>query len=110
MFIKGDKVFGTDPGAPLPDPLGGETAGRPPLYVVGGFPREVPLLAQVLLTFLVWYVVVGADIVIAMTFAITVVVIKSITGLLILRETVLMSKPKLSPLNMIRTGRRVLLC
>ena len=47
VFQRGEAVFGTDPPGPLPDPLGEDAAGRPPLYLRGGFPRDVPLLAQV---------------------------------------------------------------
>ena len=47
VFQKGEPVFGTEPAQAMADPLGDEATGRPPLYTRGGFPREVPLLAQV---------------------------------------------------------------
>lgn len=50
VFRKGEAVAGTDPPAPLPDPLGTETAGRPAFYVEGGIPRNVPLLVQTRVT------------------------------------------------------------
>jgi VWFA-related protein len=50
VFVKGDTIAGTQPPSTLPDPLGSETAGRPPLYIDGGFSRSVPLLAQVNVT------------------------------------------------------------
>jgi hypothetical protein len=47
VFLKGDKVFGTQPLSALPDPLGQDAAGRPALYVDGEVSRQVSLLAQV---------------------------------------------------------------
>ena len=47
VFRRGEIVFGSDPPSRFPDPLGDYATGRPPMYIGGGFPRSVPLLAQV---------------------------------------------------------------
>ena len=50
MFRQEELVFGSEPPSTFPDPLGSEAGGRPPLYVDGDIPRDIPLLAQVRVT------------------------------------------------------------